>query len=125
MVNTRVSHGSLNLGVHKHKPSKSTTSAYKKQFSEARKRLAAIRECGKVSEEDALLFLPKDASAKKSIAENRWRIKWATYEMSRSWVLYGEVDSFAKCAKHVWSKFALPANGGFECSFELINEVDD
>ena len=45
---------------------------------------------GRLSEEEAAVYLPPDSKVSKSLADNRWRVSWVCFTISRSWAAYGE-----------------------------------
>ena len=60
---------------------------------------------GRLSEEEAAVYLPPDSKVTKSLADNRWRVSWVCYTISRSWAAYGEWLAFKKCAAYIWSEY--------------------
>ena len=97
---------------------KKNMKAYNKNKLAANKVFAGILAVNKLSEAQALLFLPPDSKVAKSLADNRWRCQWAAVNRSRAWTLYGEVQSFARCAKYLWHHFTRLS--GIECPFQFI-----
>lgn len=74
-----------------------------------------------LSVEEARLFLPVGAKCAKSKWDNRWRVWFEPHGgISRSWVLGGEIPSFAKCAKWAWDCAAL--HGAGPCPHDWISK---
>ena len=64
-------------------------------------------EANILSEADAISLLPPDGCVKKSSVDNRWRVAWSVYSISRSWSMYGEVHAFFICAAFCWHNYTL------------------
>jgi hypothetical protein len=75
----------------------------------------------KLGEADALLYLPVGSSATKCLYENRWKLKWSTYNRSRTWTMHGELSAFALCAGYLWEMHAKA--GGDACPFEWVTKI--
>ena len=95
----------------------------KKLVSKGTRLYPSVASASRLSEEDALAFLPPGSLVTKSVLDNRWRIRWASFSISRAWTLYGELEAFGICAIYLWDVFAK--NGGFECPFEWITKQRD
>lgn len=70
---------------------------------------------------EARPFLPEGAKCATSKWDNRWRVWYEPHGgISRSWVLGGEIPSFAKCAKWAWDCAGLHGVG--PCPHEWISK---
>jgi hypothetical protein len=78
-----------------------------------------VVEANQLSEHDALNFLPPDSKVYKSNQDNRWKLSWCGYKITRCWTLHGELGAFAQCAAYLWSSYHK--FGGQPCPFDWIN----
>lgn len=74
-----------------------------------------------MSEADAQFFLPPDATVKKSFSDNRWRVAWHVYRISRCWSLYGELEAFFMCAAYLWHSYTEVTE--IACPFDFLKDV--
>ena len=105
------------IGVKKGKPDKRLRGLVK----DGTRAYGPAIEANILSEKDATAIMPPDGSVKKSPVDNRWRVAWSVYTISRSWSMYGEVHAFFICAAFCWHHYTLVT--GIECPHEFLKEI--
>ena len=98
-----------------------TGAGEKKLISNGLRLYPTIVRAQKLSEEEALLFLPPHSHVKKRSIDNRWELKWSCNKRTRTWSRYGEVEAFALCAGYLWDCFHEA--GGQKCPHEWILRI--
>ncbi|CAE7843317.1 unnamed protein product, partial [Symbiodinium necroappetens] len=81
----------------------------------------AVVRAQKLSESEALSFLPPGSTAKKRSIDNRWDLKWSCNKRTRTWTRHGELEAFALCAGFLWACFHEA--GGQACPHDWIKEI--
>jgi hypothetical protein len=89
------------------------------KVSEGTRLYADLVKADSITEKHALVYLPEGSRVYRSPLDNRFRLSYKKFEISRSWVLYGELRAFAICAKRVWLEAAK--DGWPYCPFDWIN----